>query len=193
MKRIGDWMQSYTGRRVYPIDLRVEDICIEDIAHSLAYQCRFNGHCMRYYSVAEHSVIVSRHVPPYLYLDGLLHDAIEYCLHDMVKPLKPSFPEYVTAELAGERVIAQKFGTTFPIHPDVKDIDNRILIDERRQLMASCEFEWFLHGEPLGVQLGCWSPKEAEGMFLERYYELTTKSYYTDTSRRTNQWVTRKP
>jgi len=172
------WLQSYTGRKVYPLDLRVEDICIEDIAHSLAYQCRFNGHYLRYYSVAEHSIIVSRFVPPELALDGLLHDASETYLHDMVRPLKPSFPDYVKAEQNAERIIARKFGTTFPIHLTVKDIDNRILIDERDQIMVPCEHEWNLTGKPLGVKLECWSPEEAEDRFLERYNWLTEARDY---------------
>lgn len=172
------WIQTYTGRKVYPLDLRSGDICIEDIAHSLAYQCRFNGHSLRYYSVAEHSVIVSLFVPPELALDGLLHDASEYVLHDMVRPIKSSFPDYVEAEKRVERVIARKFGTRFPIHHAVKEIDNRILIDERDQIMVPCEHSWDVTGKPLGVKLGCWSPEEAEDRFLERYNWLTEARDY---------------
>lgn len=172
------WIQTFTGRKIYPLDIRSGDICIEDIAHSLAYQCRFNGHSLCYYSVAEHSVIVSQFVPIELALDGLLHDASEAYLCDLPRPLKQSFHDYVKAEQNAERVIARKFGTKFPIHPAVKEIDNQILLDERDQIMVPCEHEWSLTGNPLGVRLECWSPEEAEDRFLERYNWLTEARDY---------------
>jgi hypothetical protein len=42
--RKGDWFVTFTGRRFYPLDARVEDIDIRDIAHSLALQSRWMGH-----------------------------------------------------------------------------------------------------------------------------------------------------
>ena len=62
--RKGDWMQTYTGRQFWPIDPRANEVHIEDIAHALSMMCRYNGHCRTFYSVAEHSVLVSQHVPP---------------------------------------------------------------------------------------------------------------------------------
>ena len=59
MERRGDWMQTHSGLRFYPLDPRPEDIRIEDIAHALPMICRFNGHCSRFYSVAEHSLNVA--------------------------------------------------------------------------------------------------------------------------------------
>ena len=56
----GSWAQTFTGRQFFPLDPDPQDIDIVDIAHSLAMQCRYNGHTDRFYSVAEHCVHVSR-------------------------------------------------------------------------------------------------------------------------------------
>ena len=59
-----DWIQTYSGKKFYPLDPRPEDIDIRDIAHALSLNCRFNGHCRCFYSVAEHSVGVSSSQSP---------------------------------------------------------------------------------------------------------------------------------
>lgn len=56
--RKGDWVCTYEGREFYPLDPRAEDVSIDDIAHSLSMQCRFNGHCRYFYSVGQHSILV---------------------------------------------------------------------------------------------------------------------------------------
>jgi hypothetical protein len=173
-ERTGNWIQTFTGKQFFPLDPRVEDINIVDIAHALSMSCRYTGHCTRFYSVAEHSVRVSENVPKELALEALLHDASEAYLTDIPRPIKPYIPQYKEMEERVERVIAQVFGTGFPMNPLVKEIDNRILADEKAQLMAPCEGEWILYGEPLGNQddMG-WKPGYAKMMFLDRFYELT--------------------
>jgi hypothetical protein len=47
------WIQTASGRKFPLFDIDAEAICIEDIAHALSMLCRFNGHCLRFYSVAE--------------------------------------------------------------------------------------------------------------------------------------------
>src|SRR5690242_11754504 len=88
--RRGDWMQTYTGRRFWPLDPRVDDIDIGDIAHHLSLVCRFAGACREFYSVAQHCVGVSYVCDPKDALWGLLHDAAEAYVGDMVRPLKRS-------------------------------------------------------------------------------------------------------
>jgi hypothetical protein len=75
--RRGDWMQTFTGRRFWPLDPRGEDVLIEDIAHALSLLTRYGGHCTRFYSVAEHSVLLARAATPENALWLLLHDASE--------------------------------------------------------------------------------------------------------------------
>ncbi|MDO4254358.1 MAG: hypothetical protein Q4C81_04310 [Kocuria sp.] len=94
----GNWMQTYTGRRFYPLDSRPEDVDVVDVAHALSMQCRYNGHVRLFMSVAEHCVLVSRLVPSEHALWGLLHDATEAYVGDMVRPLKLHMPEYRAVE-----------------------------------------------------------------------------------------------
>lgn len=51
--RVGDWMQTYSGRQYCPLDPRAEEVDDEDIAHHLGMICRYCGACRRFYSVAE--------------------------------------------------------------------------------------------------------------------------------------------
>lgn len=174
--RIGDWIQTYTGRAVYPMDMRPEDICIEDIAHALSMQCRYSGHCLRFYSVAEHSVLIARHlrqISDAVALEGLLHDATEAYLADVPRPVKPFLGGYKEAERQASHAIAEAFDLSMAGHPEaVHEADNRILHDERIQNMARSERDWDLTGVRLGVTLEFWDPARAKAEFLELFEEL---------------------
>lgn len=71
----GSPMQTFSGGVFYPMDPRPEDIRLEDIAAALSKLCRFGGQCLKFCSVAEHSVLVAQQVPPQYQLTALLHDA----------------------------------------------------------------------------------------------------------------------
>src|ERR1039457_118422 len=88
MDSFDGFIGTFSGLRFWPLDPNPEKILIDDIAHALAHQCRFGGHASRFYSVAEHSVHVSRLCPPEDALWGLLHDASEAYLVDLPRPLK---------------------------------------------------------------------------------------------------------
>lgn len=107
----GDWIQTYSGRAFYPLAPYPQDVCIEDIAHALSQLCRFGGHCRRFYSVAEHSVLLSRVVVPEFQLWALLHDASEAYLVDVPRPIKKQLPAYVEAERRVMAAICARFET----------------------------------------------------------------------------------
>jgi hypothetical protein len=133
--RRGDWFVTYTGRKFWPLDPRVEDIDLFDIAHHLSLTCRFGGAITRFYSVAEHSIYVALIGRPEDCFEAIMHDATEAYLGDMVRPLKYSLPEYMAAEKRLHLVIAKKFGVPEVMSPTVKHCDNVALMTERRHLV----------------------------------------------------------
>lgn len=172
-ERKGDWLQTFSGVQFWPLDPRVEEVWIDDIAHSLAMQCRFNGHCLNFYSVAEHCVHLSRAVSAQHALWALLHDAAEAYVTDVPRPLKPSLAGYADIEAKVQRVICERFRLPIEIPTEVYDADRAILTDEATQNMASPPVRWATHGKPLGVVLDFWRPEKAKKHFLERFVELT--------------------
>ncbi len=173
-ERRGDWMQTYTGRRFWPLSPVPEDIDPLDIAHGLAFICRYGGHVTRFYSVAEHCVLMSEAVSPENALAALLHDAAEAYIGDMVRPLKKFMPEFQAVDHKLECVVRERFG--LPDWPDwpaeVKEADNRIVRSEKEALLANPE-RWFVDDlEYLPVRIQGWQPAQAEAMYLDRMWEL---------------------
>lgn len=82
------WILTRSGRKFDLARPTADMVDPADIAHSLSMQCRFNGHTSRYYSVAQHSYLVADLVPAEDQLAGLLHDATEAYVGDLVRPLK---------------------------------------------------------------------------------------------------------
>lgn len=176
--RRGAFMQTFTGRQVWPLDMRPGDIDIVDIAHSLSLQGRYAGHCIKFYSVAEHSVLVARYLrdhdhDPITVLKGLMHDSTETYLVDVPRPVKAFLAGYKEIESLLWVAITGWLGLTDEMPAAVKEADDRILLDERAQNMTPATYEggWPV-AEPLGVQLRFWSPASAEAAFLDMFAEL---------------------
>ena len=174
MDRFGDWMQTFSGKQFWPLSPQPEDVDIIDIAHSLALQCRYGGHSARFYSVAEHSVLLARWLAVEGHsrstcLWGLMHDAAEAYVGDMVRPLKASIPEFKAIERRVMLAITQRF-RMLPIQPvAIGHADNRILVDEKRQNMAP-GLTWSTDAlQPLGVTLQFWTPEQAKAEFLSEF------------------------
>lgn len=172
--RIGDWMQTHSGRAYWPMDPRHEDVDIADIAHALSMICRFGGHVLRFYSVAEHSVHVSRCVPPEHALQALMHDATEAYIGDMVRPLKQNMPVYERCEANNWRAICQRFDLPEVMHPSVKVADNAVLLAEKDALLVEPPEPWTwaagLKAAPVSI-VG-YMPDTARELFMDRFNEL---------------------
>lgn len=169
--RIGDWMQTFQGRQFWPLDPCQHEIDIVDIAHALSMQCRYAGHCLRFYSVAEHSVHLARYVSPPNRLWALLHDASEAYLVDVPRPVKPFLTGYREAERRVMEAVCGRFGLDAAMPAEVHEADNRIIGDERANLSA-CVAEWDSPPVPLGIELAYWTPEEAERAFLDMFRML---------------------
>lgn len=164
------WIQTYLGKRYWPLNPSPKDVHIEDIAHSLAYQCRFNGHTKKHFSVAQHSVQVSYLVLPHLALQGLMHDAAEAYLTDMPRPIKSS--EFKKIEEKNLQAIFERYGIAYPLHPDVKEADLVMLATEARDVMGGQVHDWGLTQTPLKEKIVPMSAAAAEIEFLTRFREL---------------------
>lgn len=166
-------MQTATGRAFWPLDPRADEIDIEDIAHSLSNMCRYAGHCSEFYSVAQHSVLVSWLAPIKDALWGLLHDASEAYLVDVPRPVKPHLPGYREIEDRVMREVCAKFGLPEQMPASIKRLDRAILADEARDLMKSPPIDWGLTEPPLGIPIAPWTPSHARIAFLSQFKMLT--------------------
>ncbi len=165
------YVSTYTGKQFFPLDSQQDQVDIEDIAHGLAYQCRFNGQTRYFYSVAQHSLIVAGLVPKRLYLAALLHDAAEAYMGDMVKPLKQLFPLFSSIETKVMATIAGRYGITDLENRAIKRADLIALAMEKRDLMPNSTEPWTsLKGiTPSPARITPLSPPEAKALFLEAF------------------------
>jgi uncharacterized protein len=179
----GPYLQTVSGKWVNPLDPDPEQFDIEDIARALGNLCRFGGHCRAFYSVAQHSVIVSQLVEQRGgdtedVFAALMHDAAEAYLGGMPHPLKhrsalgAAFKE---AELELEAAIEAHFAIKADV-PEIKRADRALLATERRAFSAE-RWRWpELEGvEALDLELTAMGPEEATRAFLARYAELAAR------------------
>jgi 5'-deoxynucleotidase YfbR-like HD superfamily hydrolase len=179
----GPYLQTVSGRWVNPFDPDPAQLDAGDIARALANQCRFGGHSRRFYSVAQHSVIVSRLVEERGgdaedCFAALMHDATEAYLGDMPHPIKHRSPlgaAFRAAEDHLEHAIRERFAIRADV-PEIKRADRALLATERRAFSAET-WRWpELDGvEPLDLELTAWSPDEAATAFVERFAELDVR------------------
>ena len=164
-------MQTYTGKLVDLANFTEEDVRLRDIIHSLSMINRFTGHTTVPYTVAQHSVVVSKLVPPEDSMWGLLHDASEAYLGDIATPLKSFLPDYMQLERHVQRTIAKKFGLKWPMPESVKVADRRALIHEKTKLL-SVQHDWGITAEPICASIVLMDWRQAEELFANRYKEL---------------------
>ncbi len=184
------WQRMLSGRRLDLLDPSPLDIEIADIAHGLARVARWNGQTLgdHAFSVAQHSLVVEAalgHLRPDLPaeapLAGLLHDAPEYVIGDMISPFKAALGvDYKAFEARLEAAIHLRFGLPAHAGSRLKSLIKRA--DRASAFLEACELAGFgyeesvlLFGPPLAgfrpvmTPLG---PQAVQAAFLARFEAL---------------------
>lgn len=189
----GTWIQTFARVAFEPLKPRVADVRLEDMAHALSNVCRWKGHVLRFYSVAEHSVRVSLLAEEYAKAHprvgqnaeyvrmvarwGLIHDGSEAYLGDPSRPVKshPAMRPFLKIEAKLQATIAKACGLPERQPAEVTRADNVLLATEAREILRGGPLNGWTDGmETLeGVQGFGWDPIFAEGKFMERFRSLT--------------------
>jgi hypothetical protein len=166
----GGYFITATGRELRALNPRPEDIDIRDIAHHLALVNRFGGATPYPYSVAHHSLAVADLLEPYgLGKEGLLHDAAEAYLGDMIKAVKVHLPDYRAIEGLWNDAIEERFNLIDSAL--IKEADVAVLLAERRCIFR--DTTRYLDDEaattlPIPTSISACSWDVARARFLER-------------------------
>lgn len=187
--------ECYTGTFIDLLLPDPNDVHIMDIATHLSRICRFNGATFEFYSVAEHSVLVSDlleydRFSPIVQLSGLLHDAHETYLGDLATPVKRLLgASYPSLRQGMDVAIATRFALPYDFSEEMHVVaaDQRILAIEAYHLMVSSgEGEHWARlpkidlAERVTFKPRCYVPNSAKRLFLERYNHLVTQVHKTD-------------
>lgn len=160
----------------------VGHVLLRDIMVGLAKICRYNGQIDEFYSVAEHSVLVSRIAElrgdEEAEIPALFHDAHEAYSGDYPSPQKDMVPELRPFEDGYERVVREALslpGPDDPVWGRVREYDTIILHRELRNLRDTLP-DWYdpkieatVPAEVQPVGLG-WV--EAQAFFRARVHDL---------------------
>jgi hypothetical protein len=183
-----DFVRTFTGKKWYHNAPEPDDVDFRDIAHALSNITRYTGHLNVFYSVAEHSVRVSRLVPRCDAKEALLHDAAEAYLNDLSRPFKrsPGMEVYKYYEAITDAAIETHFGIRS--RPDsVTYADTVCLFWEKRDLFSVLEDKdidwhtWAAAKGPCNLEdvppqpLIPWSAARAEVAFTQRWEDLGGK------------------
>lgn len=176
---MSDCIFTYTRKFFNPLEPKVEDISIIDIAHALSLLTRGNGHIQHFYSVAQHSLncfyeAKESGLNKKVQLACLLHDASEAYLSDIIIPVKKRLFEYQHYEKKIQDVIWLALGDA-----DLSDHEIQ-LVHEIDDAMLYYEFEC-LH-DTYGIKkpppikaipnFQLLNMKDVESIFVKEYYNL---------------------
>lgn len=174
-------LETRNGRAIDYEKVRGHDLSISDIAASLSKLCRYNGHTNRFYSVAEHCLILAKYASENISaqagLQMLLHDAAECYIGDYPLPMKRLIKQVGEMEDKFDELVCLRFGLPHPFPAFVRELDSRIVLDEKAALYPSSRWAWAAEQDalkPLGVadEIRGLYPDAAEVLYLQAFSEL---------------------
>ncbi len=137
------WTETLSGNKIDLENLESYDFPIEDIAHSLSMNCRFNGHTPKFYSVAQHSLFVSdtlREIDRLQFL-GLVHDFHEHVVSDIPNPVKQYMKNVMGFDIGVlEDKIDAAFFNKIGIKPPTEDEKKTIKLYDMLALKVEKDF-----------------------------------------------------
>lgn len=181
------YILTTSGRRLSLVSPDTASVCAEDIAHGLSQICRWSGQTRDFYTVAEHSLWVSKIVDPAHQLRALLHDATEAYLQDVPSPVKDLVPGYREIERRVWITIAEHFG--LPPHDPEADAeihraDMQMRATELRDQFNVGDSSVVVPYNPV-TAISVRRPMArdmARELFLDRLAQLRATSHYFDFS-----------
>lgn len=184
-------VDTYSGKMVRFDEVDPSQVDIHDIAISLSRIARYCGHTREFYSVAQHSVLVSDQVlfltrNYSLALQGLFHEAPEcYGMSDIHGTFKRSLGGYAKKVIKSfEGKVFKALGLPEELDPVVDYVDSMLLVDEMSQLFENRKSDVdfkdnikYGECEGFGLVITSLSPKEAEKSFINTYTSLIERTY----------------
>ena len=173
------YILTYKKKEFYPLEPKIEDIDIEDIAHALSLLCRANGHFKHFYSVGLHSLncayeAQARGYSQNVILGCLLHDGSEAYLADITRPVKKHLHKYLEFEEVLQNKIFDKWirHLTKDEKNKICEIDDAILYYEFTTLFGEKIFDYVpnLLSKPRFEYIEF---SKVENEFLELFNKLT--------------------
>ena len=174
----GDEFTTLSGRRVHVLKPRPEDVVLADVANALARVCRFGGHVSIHLSVAQHSVLVSEIVGDMggdgkLQLVGLLHDASEAYVGDVISPLKHQLADYKEIERGWQEAIGKSLGADLVAMPDIIHRADKVAFDTEWRDCFPDRLPVWGATPSTARRIHPMGPDAARDLFLARYDQLT--------------------
>jgi len=171
---------TFLGEEFTPVNPDINQIHIEDIAHSLSLLCRANGHIDHFFSIAQHCINCANEAKARGYsarvqLACLIHDASEAYISDVTRPVKYYLTEYKVIEKRLQDIIDTRFlGAVLPE-------EEFLLVDQIDNEMLICEFHILMKDKRLYSSIPELMSEpvfdfkdftEVESIFLKAYYGI---------------------
>lgn len=154
-------------------------ISINDIASALSKKCRFGGGINYFYSIAQHSCLVSWLCGPEMAMAGLMHDAAKAYCDDLIKPRKVTLgAKFEAVEENFLQTIFIRFNIDFDLYPRISEYDQEAVISEYHALyynnavfQKQIEFFSAVHTE-YKSPTWWWDYRYAYSAFIQTYEAL---------------------